>query len=36
MTWHLYRWGNSVEVLAPEGLRTMVANHRRDHFEALP
>lgn len=36
MAWHLYQWGDAVEVLAPKGLRTMVAKHRRDDFEALP
>lgn len=36
MAWHLYQWGDAVEVLAPEGLRAMVAGHRRGDFEALP
>ena len=36
MAWHLYQWGDAVEVLAPEGLRVMVEGHRRDDFEALP
>lgn len=36
MAWHLYQWGDSVEVLAPEPLRRMVAAHRRDDFPALP
>jgi predicted DNA-binding transcriptional regulator YafY len=36
MAWHLYQWGDQVEVLAPEGLRTMVEGHRRGDFEALP
>ena len=36
MTWHLYQWGDAVEVLAPEGLRAMVEGHRRSDLEALP
>ncbi len=36
MAWHLYQWGDAVEVLAPEGLRAMVEGHRRSDFEALP
>jgi predicted DNA-binding transcriptional regulator YafY len=36
MAWHLYQWGDTVEVLAPEGLRAMVESHRRGDFEALP
>jgi predicted DNA-binding transcriptional regulator YafY len=36
MAWHLYQWGDTVEVLAPEGLREMVEGHRRSDFEALP
>ncbi len=36
MAWHLYQWGDKVEVLAPEPLRALVAGHRRDDFEALP
>ncbi|MBB3877010.1 helix-turn-helix transcriptional regulator [Sphingomonas aquatilis] len=35
MCWHLYAWGSSVEVIAPEALRRLVDGHRRD-FEALP
>ena len=35
MTWHLYSWGDAVEVLTPEPLRKMVADHRRS-FPALP
>lgn len=35
MTWHLYSWGDAVEVLAPEPLRAMVEGHRRA-FPALP
>jgi predicted DNA-binding transcriptional regulator YafY len=36
MAWHLYQWGDQVEVLAPAGLRAMVEGHRRGDFEALP
>ena len=36
MAWHLYMWGEAVEVLAPEPLRAMVEQHRRGDFSALP
>lgn len=36
MCWHLYSWGDAVEVIAPERLRAMVAGHRRGDFAALP
>ena len=36
MAWHLYQWGDQVEVLAPDALRDMVAGHRRADFPALP
>lgn len=36
MAWHLYQWGNAVEIIAPEGLRTLVEQHRRSDFDALP
>lgn len=36
MAWHLYQWGDAVEVLAPEGLRRLVDGHRRSDFDALP
>ena len=36
MVWHLYQWGDQVEVLAPDTLRDMVAGHRRADFPALP
>jgi predicted DNA-binding transcriptional regulator YafY len=36
MAWHLYMWGDAVEVLAPEPLREMVERHRRSDFQALP
>lgn len=36
MCWHLYTWGDQVEVLAPEVLRKMVEPYRRSDFWALP
>lgn len=36
LTWHLYIWGDHVEVLAPEKLRTMVHPYRRSDFASLP
>ena len=36
MAWHLYKWGDSVEVIAPDQLRRMVEGHRRDDFPSLP
>jgi predicted DNA-binding transcriptional regulator YafY len=36
MAWHLYAWGDKVEVLAPERLRRMVESFRRCDFPALP
>lgn len=36
MCWHLYVWGNQVEVLAPERLRHMVHAWRRSDFPSLP
>jgi predicted DNA-binding transcriptional regulator YafY len=36
MCWHLYMWGDQVEVVAPEKLRKMAESHRRSDFEALP
>ena len=36
MAWHLYTWGDAVEVIAPETLWKMVASHRRSDFAALP
>lgn len=35
MTWHLYSWGDAVEVLAPAALREMVQGYQRV-FPALP
>jgi predicted DNA-binding transcriptional regulator YafY len=37
MCWHLYQWGDTVEVLAPEALRRMVEGYRRaDFYPVLP
>jgi len=36
MCWHLYSWGDKVEVLAPEKLRRLCEGHRRADFPALP
>jgi predicted DNA-binding transcriptional regulator YafY len=36
MCWHLYSWGDRVEVIEPERLRAMVEGYRRDDFRALP
>jgi predicted DNA-binding transcriptional regulator YafY len=36
MAWHLYAWGQDVEVLAPERLREMVHAYRRADFPSLP
>nr|WP_245198101.1 WYL domain-containing protein [Sphingomonas kaistensis] len=36
MCWHLYSWGNCVEVVAPQSLAKMVIDHRRSDFPGLP
>lgn len=36
MCWHLYAWGDRVEVLEPAALRKMVDGHRRSDFAAMP
>jgi len=36
MAWHLYQWGDKVEVIAPQELQTMVHAYRRPDFGALP
>jgi predicted DNA-binding transcriptional regulator YafY len=36
MCWHLYMWGDQVQVLAPDALRKMVEPYRRSDFHALP
>lgn len=36
MAWHLYQWGDKVEVLAPAGLCALVEGYQRPDFDALP
>ncbi|MCY0146832.1 WYL domain-containing protein [Hoeflea sp. G2-23] len=36
MAWHLYQWGDKVEMIAPDGLRTLDEGYQRPDFEALP
>jgi predicted DNA-binding transcriptional regulator YafY len=36
MAWHLYQWGDQVDVLKPKILHEMVAQHQRNDFAALP
>lgn len=36
MAWHLYQWGDTVEVLAPIELRWMVEGYRRSDFYPNP
>ena len=36
MAWHLYVWGDQIEVLAPQQLRDMVHPYRRSDFPSLP
>jgi len=36
MCWHLYAWGDQVEVLAPAELAKMVRGHQRSDFPGLP
>lgn len=36
MCWHLYAWGDQVEVLAPPALAALVKGFRRNDFPGLP
>lgn len=36
MAWHLYMWGDKVEVLKPAGLKALVGRHRRSDWPGLP
>lgn len=36
MCWHLYMWGDAVEVISPPELVQMVAVHRRSDFPSMP
>lgn len=36
MAWHLYQWGDQVQVLSPPELRDLISQHRRTDFPSLP
>jgi predicted DNA-binding transcriptional regulator YafY len=36
MAWHLYQWGDSVDVIAPAELRELVKGHQRGDVRVLP
>lgn len=36
MCWHLYMWGDAVEVLSPPELASIVHPHRRSDFQSMP
>lgn len=36
MAWHLYKWGDSVEVIEPAALREMVASFQNSRITVLP
>ena len=36
MAWHLYTWGDKVEVVEPKALRDMISKHKRSDFPAMP
>ena len=36
MAWHLYQWGDAVEVIAPKAVADLVKGHQRADFKALP
>jgi predicted DNA-binding transcriptional regulator YafY len=36
MAWHLYQWGDQVEVIAPDVLREIAHSARRGDFDAFP
>jgi predicted DNA-binding transcriptional regulator YafY len=36
MAWHVYAWGDQLEVLAPERLRILVQGFQRSDFPSLP
>lgn len=35
IAWHLYQWGDKVEVLAPKALRDLVEGYRHSDFVAM-
>ena len=36
MAWHLYTWGDKVDVIAPASLRQLVSSFKRGDFPAMP
>lgn len=36
MAWHLYSWGDRVEVVEPKALRALVEGHQRSDFPSTP
>ena len=36
MAWHLYKWGDAVEVIEPAALREMVAGWQNSQINVLP
>lgn len=36
MAWHIYKWGDAVEVIEPASLREMVAGWQNDRISVLP
>lgn len=36
MCWHLYAWGDKVEVISPKALRDLCHSYRRGDFAAMP
>ena len=36
MAWHLYMWGDKVEIIEPQGLKSFVERFQRNDFPAMP
>jgi len=36
MAWHLYTWGDKVEVIEPKTLKDMITKYKRSDFPAMP
>lgn len=36
MAWHLYAWGDNVEVIAPKALKALIEGYQRKDFTVLP
>nr|WP_245243271.1 WYL domain-containing protein [Pararhodobacter sp. SW119] len=36
MAWHLYKWGDEVEVIEPAALSAMVGGWQNDRISVLP